>query len=347
MSFPKTIVYPLVTLSVLAATFLPALGTGKTAKAKETFSGNTTIEKAVSEKRWAVCGLSDNFMREEPEYEAELGNQMLMGTLGKVLGFKGSWIHVESPDPYRAWVGPRGLVLMTDSEKDAYLRADKYIFTGWYGRISEAPSANSAAVGDLVAGDIILKGSGRARKGFLPVVTPDGRSGYVPRAELSDFSEWCKKEPSADKIVSTAMRMMGVPYLWGGNTVKGVDCSGMTRLAYFLNGVLLPRNASQQALVGLDIPVGKINDEADFSALKPGDLLFFAGGANPQKVTHVGMYIGGGRFIHSSGMVRISSLDPEAGDYYGSKSLVKARRMLGEEAEGVVMVRDSEYYNNN
>lgn len=121
----------------------------------------------------------------------------------------------------------------------------------------------------------------------------------------------------------------------------------MTRLAYFLNGVLLPRNASQQALVGLDIPVGKINDEADFSALKPGDLLFFAGGANPQKVTHVGMYIGGGRFIHSSGMVRISSLDPEAGDYYGSKSLVKARRMLGEGAEGVVMVRDSEYYNNN
>ena len=87
-------------------------------------------------------------------------------------------------------------------------------------------------------------------------------------------------------------------------TPKGFDCSGLVRMVYMRYGKLLPRNASQMALLGREVPV---------SEALPGDLLFF--GVNG-KVTHVGMYIGDGRFIHSSHLVRINALDSAQPDVY-------------------------------
>jgi cell wall-associated NlpC family hydrolase len=91
------------------------------------------------------------------------------------------------------------------------------------------------------------------------------------------------------ELVSTVQRYLGIPYRWGGETTQGFDCSGLTMVCYRINGLNLPRNSRSQYQAGR--PVARQN-------LQAGDLVFFAtkGGT---RVTHVGMYIGDGKFIHA------------------------------------------------
>lgn len=104
-----------------------------------------------------------------------------------------------------------------------------------------------------------------------------------------------------EELVETASRYLGVPYRWGGETTDGFDCSGLTMVSYRINGLNLPRNSRSQYQAGR--PISK-------PELQKGDLVFFAtkGGS---RVTHVGMYIGDGRFIHAprpGKTVRVASL---------------------------------------
>ena len=128
----------------------------------------------------------------------------------------------------------------------------------------------------------------------------------------------------------------GVPYLWGGTSIKGVDCSGFTKTCYFLNGIIIPRDASQQALVGEKVDIYE-NDTVDINKclknLHAGDLLFFAAGKNRRpnpKITHTAIYMGNGEFIQSAGYVGINSIvsTSENFDSFGSRTLVCARRIL-------------------
>lgn len=114
----------------------------------------------------------------------------------------------------------------------------------------------------------------------------------------------------------TAERFVGIPYLWGGNTVvDGMDCSGFVRAVYNLCGVNIPRTSGEQFRVGRDIPVEELVD---------GDLVFF--GSSEQKISHVGIYVGNSRFVHApkrGDEIKISPLD---GGY--GKKFVGARRYL-------------------
>jgi peptidoglycan DL-endopeptidase CwlO len=111
-------------------------------------------------------------------------------------------------------------------------------------------------------------------------------------------------------VVSIALQYLGVPYVWGGASPSGFDCSGLTMYAYAKVGVYLPHNAAMQ--YGMGTPVAR-------SQLAPGDLVFFSG------LSHVGMYIGGGRFVHAphtGDVVKISSLS----EYWYAATYVGARR---------------------
>ena len=295
-------------------------------------------------RRWAVVDLSANFMREAPDYTAENGDQARMGTVVEIVGEEGYWRQIVTPEPYKAWTNELGLAVMTEGEINSYIASRKYICTADYTHVYAAPSLTSAQVSDLVMGCLVrpvsdIRGKAVKKGRFLACELPSGRQGWVLKSDVEDFAAWAASRiMTGQSLVNTAMHFLGVPYMWGGTSIKEVDCSGFTSCVYFMNGILLPRNASQQARAGVDV---------NMDALEPGDLLFFGTQATdekPARVNHVGIYIGGERFIHASQLVRISSLNPAEADHYERVPLF-ARRILGHTDEsGVVSLVNSPWY---
>jgi len=126
---------------------------------------------------------------------------------------------------------------------------------------------------------------------------------------------------AASRVLNTADRYLGVPYVWGGNTPNGFDCSGFTKYVFAKNGVGLPRTSREQARVGDAVPL-------DYGAMLPGDILLFA--EPGEAVSHVAIYVGSGRIIHaSSAMGEVAYLDlaGSRGAWY-VQNLVAVRRIL-------------------
>ncbi len=286
---------------------------------------------SAQEKRMAVVEFSTSYLRLQPDYESPLETQELMGTVVEIVGEKSYWREVVTPQPYRAWCTDQGLVEMNQEELEAYMAAPKVMFMQLYGHIYTKPSLKSATLCDLVGGDI-MRFAGRKGK-WAKVMLPSGKTGYVPSKELKEHkgfmsiamgegnSETISPE-TTEAIIAEAEKLVGVPYLWGGMSAKGVDCSGLVRISHIMNGILLPRNASQQI---------KCGDRVELDQLQRGDLVFFGTPATdekPMRVTHVGIYLGDGRIIHSSHRVRINSLTPGEADYYeNAHRLIAAIRL--------------------
>lgn len=286
---------------------------------------------SAQEKRMAVVEFSTSYLRLQPDYESPLETQELMGTVVEIVGEKSYWREVVTPQPYRAWCTDQGLVEMNQEELEAYMAAPKVMFMQLYGHIYTKPSLKSATLCDLVGGDI-MRFAGRKGK-WTKVMLPSGKTGYVPSKELKEHkgfmsiamgegnSETISPE-TTEAIIAEAEKLVGVPYLWGGMSAKGVDCSGLVRISHIMNGILLPRNASQQI---------KCGDRVELDQLQRGDLVFFGTPATdekPMRVTHVGIYLGDGRIIHSSHRVRINSLTPGETDYYeNAHRLIAAIRL--------------------
>ena len=207
----------------------------------------------------AVVEFSTSYLRLQPDYESPLETQELMGTVVEIVGKSGYWREVQTPQPYKAWCTDQGLVEMSAEELKAYEEAPKVMFTGLYGHVHMWPSDNADTICDLVGGDLMRYVS---RKGkWTMVMLPSGKTGYVRTKFLKKhegFKSIAMGEGSAESIspevteavIAQAEKLLGVPYLWGGMSAKGVDCSGLVRVSHIMNGILLPRNASQQIKCG-------------------------------------------------------------------------------------------------
>ena len=297
-------------------------------------------EQALGKNQFGLVNVSVANLRTEPRHGAELATQALLGTPLKVLRKKGDWCLVQTPDRYIAWLESGAFTSMDEASMQRWRRSERLIFMGDYAlcyTVGEMPAPKS----DLTTGAIL---EWDAQSGFLKF--PDGEPVQKPEGAWLSLDAWKNRSASdQDSLLADAVKLSGRPYLWGGTSPKGLDCSGFTRTVYFLHGVVIPRDASQQVNVGKAIPL-----EADFEGLEKGDFLFFGNYRDDgsARVTHVGLYMGSGRFIHSgadNGAVRIQSMYPGAPDFQEQRlnTLLFAKRLRPDDY-GLWRVAGSQYY---
>lgn len=292
--------------------------------------------------QWAQTRLSVASHRAGGRHAAEMSTQSLMGTPLRVLDASGDWWHVQTPDGYIAYVPSSSVVAKTPEEMEAWRKARRFIVTTPYQvRAYTSPAANGYrdVVSDLVLGNIVVSPSDipNLSNGRVEIELPDGRRGYVDASALTPIEEWAAQEFNPDRILDVAYSMEGTPYLWGGMSPKALDCSGLAKTGYFANGIILMRDASQQALTGTRI------EAANWRTCRPGDLLFF-GNAKTGRVTHVAIYDSKGNYVHSSGRVKRNSVDPESDTYLTTPFLHAVRIAGNEETPGIMRARNHPWY---
>lgn len=262
---------------------------------------------SAAAQEYGVVNISVCNLRASADFEAEMVSQALLGTPVHILQTSTNgnpWPQVQTPDRYTGWVHYAAVTCMDFEQYHAWNAAPKAVVTALFGLVYEKASRRSAVISDVVAG-CRLRLLGRCGS-FLHVSFPDGRSGYVSTREAMPEDKWRKNlDQRASAILATAQSMLGFPYIWAGMSSKGMDCSGYVRAVLFMHDILLPRDAGPQARACERI------DPPD--ALEPGDLVFFGKWKEDgsPRVSHVGFYLGGRRFIHSMGLVQIGSFAPE------------------------------------
>ncbi len=294
----------------------------------------------LADKTRGLVTLSVANLRSQPKHSAELATQATMGTPVRILKREGTWSLIQTPDKYLSWVDNGGIEPVTEAELERWQNETKIIYKNIYGSSYSESNVNSQTVSDVVAGGIFeILGDDN---GFYKVAYPDQRIAFIKKDEADLFDSWISAtDPSEENLVATSKRLMGLPYLWGGTSTKGVDCSGFTKTIYFLNGIVIPRDASQQIHTG-----EQIDEDQNFENLMPGDLLFFGSKAtdtSSERVVHVGMWIGNNEFIHSAGRVKINSVDKDAHNYdaYNLNRYLRTKRPLNGSKEGLINLKNT------
>lgn len=296
------------------------------------------------EKSNGLINISVANLRGNPAHSAELVTQATLGMPVKVFKKKNdSWYYIQTPDGYLAWVDYGGIESKTQEEMADWKSKDKVIYLNPYGRSYVKADKDSEVVSDLVAGDILELVSDQ--NAFYEVKYPDGRKAFVEKLDAKPYKEWLSSlDQTGEDLVATSKKLMGLPYLWGGTSPKGVDCSGFTKTVYFLNGMVIPRDASQQVHTGVVVDSTK-----HFENLVPGDLLFFgkkATDSTKERVIHVGMWIGNDQFIHSMGKVHISTMDTTSADFdeYNYNRYLRSKRVLDNQGPGLLYLTKKDIF---
>lgn len=303
-------------------------------------------EKKLGDKLFGLITISVANIRSNPAQSSELATQALMGTPVRILDENNGYYLIQTPDKYISYVETGAVSPKTAEEMDQWKKSERIIFTGDYTLVLSQADEKSVPVSDLVMGAILInKGSEPANAGFIPVLLPDGRQGYVKSASWVEFSEWTQSTGfDKEKITTLSKLFMGRPYLWGGTSAKGMDCSGFTKTLYFMSGFILSRDASQQVYQGTEIENGQV-----WKGLEKGDLIFFGRKATeekPERATHVAMYLGDSYVIHATpSMIRINSLDSTRADFrkYYLEIMLHVKRMAGSPNEPVKIVNHPWY----
>jgi len=244
--------------------------------------------------RQAVVLSSVENMYSAPDADKDVVSQALMGQIVGVLETRDGFVRIATPDGYAGWVPSSALFEYADAATARYAsRGTVAEVTSLMANLYRGPDVTAArpkAQAPLGTRLEVVQPPTEAQKRWLTVRLPTGETAFLQSGDvrLEDAAAPHPRGSEAD-IVATARRFAGVPYLWGGMSARGVDCSGLVSRAYAAAGVELRRDADLQ----FDDPRARPVERAE---LRAGDLVFFGA----KKITHVGMYVGDGRFINAT-----------------------------------------------
>lgn len=247
--------------------------------------------------------------------DSEVTSQVLYGTGVRSLEKQGDWIRIRTADDYSGWISPGDA-----NAKNGTSRAPEgkvVRVTALSANVYREPDVTEHAPVLRLPWESILEVAADSPKDdarWLKVRLVDGQSAWVQHGDVEE-----KGAPlSIEEMLRVARRFLGMTYTWGGSSSFGFDCSGFTQMLVRQRGIEMPRDADLQAGWSGVISI-------DRKDLQPGDLLFF--GSSASRITHTGMYLGQGQFIHDTTHdhpgVQISRLD----DMPWTKLLVATRRV--------------------
>jgi hypothetical protein len=295
-----------------------------------------------------VNGLVNNsvaHLRKDPSSKKELVTQALLGHPVRILKDENEKFLIQTADGYLGWVNRSEVYLLDAEQLEDYRNSEKVVFKAQHGFSYSEPNETSMPVADLVPGCILPVISKEAD--FIQVVYPDGRLAWLKKLEVLDLNTIINGSLMYKGILQTAVGYHGIPYLWGGASAKALDCSGLMCNVFFLNGVVLPRDADMQSHCGRIVTENFSQEE-----LEPGDLMFFgrkATGTDTERVTHVALYMGNGEYIHAAGYrdrVGINSMDSTHAHYIPDfpEIFVRATRIIGEPGIGFEPIKYNKFY---
>lgn len=234
-----------------------------------------------------ICVLSILPVRFEPNDRSEMVSQLLFGEMFEISETFGSWLKIINFfDKYEGWIDSKQCKRLSDPEVEVLNSGKTYI-----------------------APDIVQLLYNKTKKVNFPILIGSSLPGLANSVmnlagEVYTFeSEFIEPllPTERKKIAEVAMQFLHAPYLWGGRSPFGIDCSGLTQIVMKICGIKIPRDAAQQALIGTTV---------DFiSEVQPGDLAFFENADN--EIIHTGIFINDQLIIHASGFVRIDAIDHE------------------------------------
>jgi gamma-D-glutamyl-L-lysine dipeptidyl-peptidase len=268
----------------------------------------------------AVAGANVAPMRSERDGRSEQISQVILGETLSILEQADDDFRVTTPDGYSGWVRGAHLAILETGElyPDPHRAA---MIAPLYQPVFREPSGRSERLTMLTIGTTVEMGESDPGVPYFPIRLPRGGTGFVESSSLI-VPEYPVIDHIGPNLLVIGRGMVGVPYLWGGRTPFGFDCSGFVQRLFWLCGRIVPRDAYEQAASPLFSEVRREN-------LRPGDLVFFRGERNPlgRSVTHVGVATGDGRFLHASAALGVAFTPLDTAPY--TREFVCARRFRG------------------
>ena len=283
--------------------------------------------EALGGKTFGFVRVPVTTLYKAPSYTSSVQTQSLLGTPVRILQ-KDKWLQIKLPDGYVAWAAPEQIVSCDEATYKRITAREPWLVTATQTALLGKPDIASQRLGLLPAGARLYPTKESADV-WTGVELADGTRGFVSSRDIQSLTGLLKRWDDLRKdsaryakaLTHLAKSLLGQSYLWGGTSTFAVDCSGFTQTVYRQTGVLLPRDADMQATVGVEV-------KKPFS---PGDLLFFGAKAkdgSPESIRHVALSLGGDKFIHARGHVRLASFSPQDPDFdaYEAARFLKAMR---------------------
>jgi SH3-like domain-containing protein len=252
-------------------------------------------------------------MHSAPSVDADVVSQAIYGTNIEILEQRNNWARVRTPDEYTGWMYKASLWV---TEKPYAAAGNIGQVTSLFASIYREADVKKHQPIVTVPFETRLEVVHETNSGdtpWLEVRLPDGHLAWIQHGDVTTKPG----KLSIPETITLAKEFLGFPYLWGGTSSFGYDCSGFIQMLYRQLGVTLPRDADQQVAANVLAAVEK-------NKLRPGDLVYF--GPSAQKITHTGMYIGNGEFINASAHERPIIQITKLSDPRWAKVFVAARR---------------------